>query len=640
MYFLNLSLAQFLGVLGAISAVSVALYLLDRSRRRQVVSTLRFWVAAEQPSVVARRRRIQQPWSLVLQLASMALLLLALAELRFGSADAAGRDHVLILETSAWMGARSGARTLMDTARQRAVQYVRALPAGDRIMLVRADALATPATVFEPDHKKVEAAIAVSNPGSTALNLEQALGFARRIQQQNGKRGGEIAFIGTGRMGELDPGAQLTVPRNLRVIPIADNIENSGLRKIGVRRSNSDPDLWEIYVSARNYGSRPHALTVSVDFGTPKEVGRTAVGSRQMLLQPGAEGEHSFSLRTRAAGILGVNLTPHDAFPGDDKVDLELPAQPNLVVTVYSAQPDLLRPLLGANPRVSAIYRNPSEYKPGDTGLVILDRFSPPQRPQADSLWLDPPAAGSPVPVKSIVEQVTFARWDSNHPAAAGLRATDFKLDKASVFEAGPGDARLGEVEAGPVIVARAADRKMVVFGFHPAISGMRYELVTPLLFANLLRWYAPETFRRWELTGGSVGAIKLDMEKDAAPGAVKVTAEDGSALPFVMRDRSLHFFSGAPGVVRVTTGDREYIYSLTLPQLGEVKWQPPADIRRGIPRSVPVPSAAHDLWPWLAVAGGCGLLLEWFLFGRFRRAAQLLHVPLRERVVRTEVAR
>src|SRR5690242_10527937 len=100
---LNLTLAQFLTVFGAMAAVSIALYLLDRSRRRQVVSTLRFWVAAEQPSVVARRRKIQQPWSLILQLLSMTLLLLAAAELHFGGAGPSGRDHVLILDTSAWM---------------------------------------------------------------------------------------------------------------------------------------------------------------------------------------------------------------------------------------------------------------------------------------------------------------------------------------------------------------------------------------------------------------------------------------------------------------------------------------------------------------------------------------------------------
>ena len=101
MYFLNLSLLQFLAVFGAVSAVSVALYLLDRSRRKLVVSTLRFWIAAEQPAVAARRRRVQQPWSLVLQLASMGLLLLAIGQLRLGTPAQAGRDHVIVLDTSA-----------------------------------------------------------------------------------------------------------------------------------------------------------------------------------------------------------------------------------------------------------------------------------------------------------------------------------------------------------------------------------------------------------------------------------------------------------------------------------------------------------------------------------------------------------
>src|SRR6476619_3597298 len=199
MYLLNLSLLQLVAVFGGISAISVALYLLDRSRRKLVVSTLRFWVAAEQPAVAARRRRIQQPWSLLLQLVSMALLVLAIAQLRLGSPLAAGRDHVIVLDTSSWMAARSGNRTLMDVGRDRARQYLRALPARDRVMLVRADAMATPATAFEPDHKSVERAIAAAQPVSTALNLDQALAFARHLQGQDGRRAGEIAFFGSVR---------------------------------------------------------------------------------------------------------------------------------------------------------------------------------------------------------------------------------------------------------------------------------------------------------------------------------------------------------------------------------------------------------------------------------------------------------
>ena len=69
-------------------------------------------------------------------------------------------------------------------------------------MLVRADALATPATGFEANRAKVEEAIADSEPGATALNLEQAFEFARQIQSLSARRAGEIVFVGSGRVSE------------------------------------------------------------------------------------------------------------------------------------------------------------------------------------------------------------------------------------------------------------------------------------------------------------------------------------------------------------------------------------------------------------------------------------------------------
>jgi len=623
MYLLNLSILQFAAVFGSISAVAVALYLLDRSRRKQVVSTLRFWVAADQPAVAARRRHIQQPWSLILQLVGMGLLLLAVAQLRLGTPAQAGRDHVIILETSAWMSARTGtgraSRTLMELARDRAHRYLHAIPARDRVMLIRADGMATPATAFEPDHHKVDAAIDTSVPGSTALNLDLALSFARHVQSQTGGRSGEIAFAGSGRTIERDPSAGAP-PRNLRVLQVQDTVENVGLRKIGVRRSVTDPDSWEIYVSAHNYGSQPRNVSIGLDFGPPGKIGRVPIGSQRVLLGAGADKEESFDYKTVAGGILGVTLTPHDAFPADDHAELELPPQPTLAVTVYSAEPQLLKPVLSSNPRVSATYRKPEEYRASDRGLVILDRFVPAERPQADSIWIDPPAKGSPIPVRTTVEGEAFQGWSADNPVAAGLRAKDFKLEKASVFEAAPTDGRIGEVKQGPVVVIRPGSPKIAVIGFHPALSNMRYELTTPLLFANLLRWESPEIFRRAEVSGGSVGTVKLQVDRGITEKDVKVTAGDGSELPFTVREGALSFFSANPGSVRVAAGDREYLYSLTLPQLWDSKWEPPADVPKGIPRFASVLDSAFDVWPWLAVAGAACLLAEWIWFGRFRR--------------------
>ncbi len=159
MFFLNLSLVEFLALASAVSALIVALYLLDRSRRRQIVATLRFWNVTENVSQPRRRRRIRQPWSLLLQLVSVLLLLAALAGLRWGSAERVLRDHVILLDTSAWMAARGRAGSLLDEAKTAAIAYVRALPSSDRVMIVRADAMATPVTRFESDRAALEEAI-------------------------------------------------------------------------------------------------------------------------------------------------------------------------------------------------------------------------------------------------------------------------------------------------------------------------------------------------------------------------------------------------------------------------------------------------------------------------------------------------
>jgi len=230
----NLSLPEIIAVFSSLSAVLVTLYLLDRSRRRQVVATLRFWKAAESIQSMKQKRRIQQPWSLVLQLLSIVLLLLAIAQLQWGDNAARIRDHVLLLDTSAWMGARTGRGTLIDDARLAALAYIRALPSSDRVMIVRAGGLATPITGFDTNRAELERAIRESKPESAALNLDQALELATRAQRLHSRRPGEIVYVGPGRITGESPAAP---PANLRLIPIAAPASNCGLRKIGLRRA-------------------------------------------------------------------------------------------------------------------------------------------------------------------------------------------------------------------------------------------------------------------------------------------------------------------------------------------------------------------------------------------------------------------
>lgn len=614
MNFLNLSLGEFAALAGVISAGLVALYLFDRSRRRRVVATLRFWTPSELSSEWKRSRRVQQPWSLLLQIVSMLLLLLAIAGPRLGG-TLAPRDHVLILDTSAWMGARTRQGILLDQAKAAALAYLDRVPAADPVMLVRADALATPVTPFEARHQVVADAIRKSQPSASALGLQQALDFAVNAQRLQSDRAGEIVFAGAGRVSKEEADS-LAPPANFRLLQIASNGENVGLKKLGLRRSPTSPDSWDAYVSVKNDGMRPRDVVVELLSG------KTSLGEKALLIEPGAESAATFNFKMTDAGLLqaGVRSSDgrEDAFPQDDRAALDLPALTTAHVVVFSDQPDALRPLLAGHPQVDTKFEPTSRYDPSVQGdLLVFDRFAPLQTPMnRNILWIDPPA-GSPFAIRTTEANAKLERWRTESPLAAGLYTKDLELASAKIFEPSKGDQSVAETSRGPVVIARNAPGKMVAIGFQLGAASTKYQLATPLLFANILRWMAPDTFRRWDIQAASVGTVTVPVEKGTDAAKIRITDDRDRPLPFTVQRDTLRFFSGAPGTVHVRNGDRETIYSLTLPDAGEAAWKAPTTLARGLPRFATQASSVSNIWPWLALLGGLGLLIEWLLYGR-----------------------
>ena len=119
MFFLNLTAGEFFALFGVLGGLITALYLLDRSKRKKVVSTLRFWTQARSAEEQQSRRRMRDPWSLLLQIAALLLLLLAIAQLQWGSRERRGRDHVLLLDTSAWSAEKDEHGTVLNVRSKR-----------------------------------------------------------------------------------------------------------------------------------------------------------------------------------------------------------------------------------------------------------------------------------------------------------------------------------------------------------------------------------------------------------------------------------------------------------------------------------------------------------------------------------------
>ena len=105
------------------------------------------------------------------------------------------------------------------------------------------DSLAAPVTPFTVDRAQSAKAIEESQSGYSALNLEQALSFAQQALSWSGGTSGEIVYIGP-RMNADDP-SNLASPNNLRTISIDADRNNVGIRRMGVKRNEDDPNAWQ-----------------------------------------------------------------------------------------------------------------------------------------------------------------------------------------------------------------------------------------------------------------------------------------------------------------------------------------------------------------------------------------------------------
>lgn len=622
MFLLNLSIAEFTTLLGALGGLVAALYLLDRTRRKRVVSTLRFWAPALTARETRRRKRVREPWSLILQLASLLLLLLAVAQLQFGSRERRGRDHVLLLDTSAWSGQSIGARTLLESEMEAAEKYWAALPSRDRILLVEADALSTPLTPFTSDRAILARSLHAARASFSSLNLEQALLFAQQAQNRSSGERGEIVYIGPGMIS--DQGIRAPDLPNLRAILVTASREHTGISGLSARRNDGDQTAWEATVTVTNYGARRANARLRL------RCAETSFAPRLLALAGGEQASAGFNFATNSGGPLVAEIEPGSDLDGDHRIALALPRPTTMRVAVFTKRPEKLKPLLPSNRQLDVKFFAPSEYRSNTAAdLIVVDQTAAAVPPKAASIWIDPPREAAPFPLKAVVNDAQINTWHSESPLANGLRAHDTHLGRALVFETSSNDTVLASTIAGPVVIARGATGDhgaLAVIGFDPLNGQSRFELTTPLLFANLLRWSLPEVFQPADVTAQRIGAITLPLDRDEPIENVSVLDQQGLPFPFLANRRSVQIFVSRPEILRVRSGQRQRLLSVIVPDVAASRWSLPPHTAVGLPAPSKLTSSATDLWKALALLGALGLLVEWILFGRQRIFRQPVH--------------
>ena len=617
MFFLNLTATEFFSLLGVLGSSITALYLLDRSRRKKYVSSLRFWAFSGATPTQQTRKHVNQPWSLLLQLLSLLLLLSAVAQLQLGDRSNSARDHVLLLDTSAWSMARLAGGTVLDAEIREAETYIGALPAGDRVMLARVDALTTPVVSFTQDRDQLITALRQSRSNGSALDLPEAFAYASSAQHWSPQGRGEVIYVGPARISLTD--SPKVVPSNLRILPVAVATHNLGITGIMVSQEQDRDQYWRALITLYNYADTMQVASLR------SSLGQTRFATRTYSLRPHQTVVAEYVFLTSGSGVFTAEVDPrNDSIKEDNRAAVRITPIRQLRVGVYTDRRQIFEPLLSANPRLRVDYLRPNQQiKQAAGDVLIFDGFAPALPVGGRSLWVNPPRVDAALPVRAVIPKTRIQNWGSSRFEAFGLRPTDDTLLNARIFQTKNDDISFGQAQEGPVVVLHAGPdpgQRSAIIGYDPLQGNLRFTVTTPLLFANLLQWLSPALLREPEAVAGRVGATSLALLPGENVGTLQILDESGPRIPAVTDQERVSLFVNQPATLHAVSNVRDEMLFLTLPDVAEGAWTRPDNVAIGIPPARPASTNSFDLWKWLAGLGAAGLIAEWFLFGAGRR--------------------
>jgi Ca-activated chloride channel family protein len=602
--------------------------------RRTPVSSLVFWneVLRERRTSL-RIRRLLRNLSLILELMAVTLLAVALAGPRLpGRAYAAAGDTVLVLDSTASMETREGARTRFELAKMRAVDVLAGLRRGARMALITAARSPRLAVPFTANRDLLRRAIQDASPTDEPGDLKDSMLFALTLR--DARRGDQVILVTDGAfdsLGDLDT----SVPW-IHILSVGTARNNVGITGLSFRRTLSGEETYEMFLAVHNFGRAPVSvpLVVTAD--------RAPVFSSTLRLAADELRTLSIPWKGPTTGRVEARIQAEDDFPTDDRAYAVFAPARSVRVLIVGPGSFFLQKALGSFPGVTVhtaaepetlsdgtrTRAEEARKGPGEDDVVVFDGVEPPPLEKGNFICFGAVPPNLPIRVTGQMALPAVTGWSRSNPLLESISLSGLTIGSALRLEPGPGFTPLAFSHEAPLMLSwDQKGLKVLLVGFDPAQSDLPLRTSFPLLLANALSWFFPSwlTVQADQVQAGTPRLLSVP-----GPSTVTVVRPDGARESVAAARESVDFFDTSQvGYYRVESGGQVSEFAVSLSSESESDIQPRfAGQAAGTAQAEAAAQAAGtagDSFAWVifAIVALALVFLEWLVWLRTLEGAR-----------------
>ena len=517
----------------------IAMYLLRLRRTETVVpSTLLWQRLAADVEANAPWQRLRRSLLFLLQLLLVVILALLAARPFVERPAGLARDIVLIVDTSASMGATDVAPDRLAAARAAAMEALKDLPAGGKVSVIEAGRTARIVTSGTSDLGRVRQAIESIRPTATRGDLGDALALAQQLAVQSGDA--EV-LVATDAALAVPPTTRVDAP--IRVLRVGDpkGSRNQAIVALAVRTAPSAVSR-SVFISVANLDLEAATRRIEV-WGDDRLIeARTvridAQSRSDVIVDNVGDVEHPVS-------VIDVRLVAADETSGarpdllaiDDRAWAIVPPDRDRNILIVGDGDPYLETALSYLPHARLFGLKPDAYPAGAVrtdgtswDLIIFEGTLPDTLPPTPILAIAPPKTSGLGEVVGSLKTPAIGTLGTDEPILRYVDLSTTHIAKAQelVLPAWARSVIPGPKGAPLLYSGIRAGLPAAVLAFAPRESDLPLQVAFPILIANLTG----------ELLGGSsapAAAVKpgdpVALPVPSGATSLRVQRPDGSTV-------------------------------------------------------------------------------------------------------------